>query len=180
MTGWLGAHRACVPQGEGDPGRRMDRAADAAHGADLGQVGIIGSDCPELNPGLLKRAFDLLISFDVVLGPALDGGYSLVGIRSAAWERSRRPLFTNIPWGTTDVLTESVRRTHAAGLEVARLEFLGDVHRPKALILWKRVSRNTDGSQPFCCFGDSPESRARIEVRYAPVCKRHEGELSEG
>lgn len=139
MAGWLGPHRLYVDQGAGALGARMERAAADAFDSGVNQVVIIGADCPELSPGILKRAFDLLIRQDVVLGPATDGGYYLVGIRQSAWERARHPLFADIPWSTADVLTETVRHAHAAGLEVARLNYLGDVDRPEDLVLWERI-----------------------------------------
>ncbi len=142
MARWLGTHRQCVDQGDGDLGARMDRAAADAFDESTDSVVVIGSDCPDLNPGLIKRTFDLLIRTDVVLGPALDGGYYLVGIRRAAWERARRPLFSDMVWSTSEVLTETVRRIHAAGLDHTRLDFLGDVDRPEDLIIWERA-RNT-------------------------------------
>ncbi len=139
MSEWLGTRRTYADQGDGDLGNRMDRAADAAFESSMDRVVIIGADCPELSPSLLNRAFDLLISRDIVLGPALDGGYYLIGVRHTAWQRARKPLFADMPWGTDDVLTETLRRTHAAGLAVARLDFLGDVDRPADLVLWEWV-----------------------------------------
>jgi len=139
MAGWLGAHRDCVDQGDGDLGARMERALQDAFDQSVDRAVVIGADCPDLNAEIVKHAFDLLIRTDLVVGPALDGGYYLVGIRRSAWERSRGPLFSDMPWSTDEVLTETVRRAYAAGLQLARLDFLGDVDRPEDLIVWERA-----------------------------------------
>jgi rSAM/selenodomain-associated transferase 1 len=142
MSDWLGAHRICVPQGDGDLGTRMEAAVQDAFAESMERVVVIGADCPDLSPEILKRSFDLLIRSDVVIGPALDGGYYLVAVRRSAWERCRRPLFSNMPWGTDEVLTETLRRAHSTGLELARLDVLGDVDRPEDLIVWERAREN--------------------------------------
>lgn len=139
MSDWLGTHRSCVEQGDGDLGTRMEAAVQDAFNESMERVVVIGADCPDLSPEILKRAYDLLIRADVVIGPALDGGYYLVGVRRSAWDRCRKPLFSKMAWGTDEVLTETVRRAHAAGLDLARLDFLGDVDRPADLIVWERA-----------------------------------------
>ncbi len=147
MSGWLGAHREYVDQGEGDLGARMDRAVADAFDQSMDSAVVIGADCPDLSPETIRRAFDLIIRDDVVLGPALDGGYYLVGVRHAAWERARGPLFSNMAWSTSEVLTETVRRAHAAGLVHTRLDFLGDVDRPEDLIVWERARKKSHESK---------------------------------
>jgi rSAM/selenodomain-associated transferase 1 len=138
MEQWLGTHRRYVDQGDGDLGARLERAFADAYAQGSNRVVVIGTDCPDLSPGILARAFDLLIHTDLVVGPALDGGYYLLGIRHPAWDRARR-LLSDMPWGTDAVLTETVRRAQATGLELARLDFLSDVDRPEDLIVWERI-----------------------------------------
>jgi len=75
---------------------------------------IIGSDSPDLPVTHVKRAFRLLKHRDVVLGPAVDGGYYLIGLRAAA-----PALFEGIAWGTADVLGATVRAVRQAGLSLA-------------------------------------------------------------
>jgi len=68
------------PQGPGDLGRRMQRAlADAFHDG-AARVVVIGADCPGITPRLLRDAFERLAAADVVLRPATDGGYYLIGL----------------------------------------------------------------------------------------------------
>jgi uncharacterized protein len=141
MASWLGTHRDYADQGAGDLGARMERAVADAFDQSADSVLLIGADCPDLSPEIIGRSFDLLIRHDVVLGPALDGGYYLLGIHHAAWERARKPLFSDMAWSTSEVLTETLRRIHAAGLEHTRLDFLGDVDRPEDLFLWERARK---------------------------------------
>ena len=72
----------------------------SADGLTRGQaVVLIGSDCPEFDPGYLEAAFAALAQQDAVLGPAVDGGYLLIGLRAAP-----ALLFEDIAWGTPQVL----------------------------------------------------------------------------
>ncbi len=93
---------------------------------------IIGTDCPGLDARTLEEAFDSLHSHDVVLGPARDGGYYLIGLRASA-----PVLFQNMAWGTEVVLEETLRRAEAMGLTVHRLGVLDDVDVPADLTVWR-------------------------------------------
>ena len=86
-------------QAAGDLGQRMCAAFDAAFQAGSHRVVLIGTDCPELDGNVVQTAFERLHENDVVLGPASDGGYYLIGLRSSA-----PALFDGIPWGTGEVL----------------------------------------------------------------------------
>ncbi|GAB6184957.1 TIGR04283 family arsenosugar biosynthesis glycosyltransferase [Thermopirellula anaerolimosa] len=126
------------PQGIGDLGQKMERAfADAfREGAD--RVVIIGTDCPELTPELIREAFDRLADYDLVLGPAVDGGYYLIGLR-----RHLPQLFTDIPWGTERVREQTLRRAEELSLRTVQLATLSDVDRPDDLAVWYRVQEST-------------------------------------
>lgn len=86
---------------EGDLGQRMLAAMN-------GPTLVIGTDCPALTAGDLRAAAKALRDADVVLVPAEDGGYVLIGARAAYAE-----LFTGITWGTATVLAETKARCHA-------------------------------------------------------------------
>lgn len=115
-------HWTVAPQGDGDLGRRMRRAFQAAFREGAERVAIIGTDCPALNAGDIREAWSGLADHDVVLGPCRDGGYWLVALRE-----DQPVLFEAIPWSTPEVLSRSLERAAAAGLRVKRLRTLEDV-----------------------------------------------------
>jgi rSAM/selenodomain-associated transferase 2 len=81
----------------------------------------------------------------VAIGPASDGGYYLIAINAAAAHRAIPALFDDgIPWGTSDVLSDTLDRATAAGLSVAELDPLDDVDRPEDLHVWRRVLADED------------------------------------
>jgi rSAM/selenodomain-associated transferase 1 len=94
-----------MPQVEGDLGQRMAAffAQQLAAGAD--RVVLTGADSPSLPTAYIERAFAELEQVDVVLGPATDGGYYLVGCGQRL-----PPIFDGIPWSSERVLTETVAR----------------------------------------------------------------------
>ncbi len=91
----------------------------------------IGSDLPQLEPQRLEEAFQALASgADVVLGPAVDGGYYLIGLRADAL---RVPLFEEMAWSTDAVLAQTLARCRAAGLAVVLLPEEEDIDTADAL-----------------------------------------------
>lgn len=119
---WLrGGWRAC-PQGEGDLGARLQRAFAGAFAAGARRVVVIGSDCPEVGADDIREAWQALASVDVVLGPARDGGYWLIGLA-----QPQPRLFADMPWSTAEVFRQTVERARALGLRVAPLRRLADV-----------------------------------------------------
>jgi 8-oxo-dGTP pyrophosphatase MutT (NUDIX family) len=105
----------------------------ARHAAD-GPLALVSSDIPGIPQGSLRRAFAALDEgADIVLGPALDGGYWLVAMR----EFSEAP-FRSIPWSTPAVYAVTVRRCEQAGLRIAALETWRDVDTPVDLAFLAR------------------------------------------
>lgn len=122
---WMGAHGGVEfgPQAAGDLGERMSHAIQSAMQAGAGSVCVIGTDAPEVDQPLVEEAFRALErGADVVFGPAVDGGYYLVGLRAPA-----PSLFRSMPWSTDRVLSISLDRCREAKLEVALLRTLRDV-----------------------------------------------------
>jgi rSAM/selenodomain-associated transferase 1 len=118
-------------QSGADLGSRMQAAVE--QGAAAGQSSIIiGTDCPAQNVDDLIDACAALNSNDVVLQPALDGGYVLIGTKSHVGPLEI--LFGGIEWGTERVLATTRARLVAAKLEFVELRALPDLDRPEDLI----------------------------------------------
>jgi rSAM/selenodomain-associated transferase 1 len=128
VAAWLGRDLVYRSQGEGDLGARMDRAFATAFRTGTEAAIIMGSDCPDLTAEVLIRAFDMLVQNDLVLGPAGDGGYYLIGLSRRVPE-----LFADIPWGSDAVLDFTLRHALQLGLAHAMLATLDDVDRPEDL-----------------------------------------------
>jgi rSAM/selenodomain-associated transferase 1 len=142
MRAGFGPGLNCVPQGPGDLGARMSRAADAVFGRNVGRFVIVGTDCPGISADLVRRAFSILADNDLVLGPAEDGGYYLVGLGA------RVPgIFQGIGWGGSGVLEQTRRRATELGLEAVLLETLPDVDRPEDLPVWHNATGSSKGSR---------------------------------
>ena len=118
---------ALTEQGEGDLGERMLRALKAAI-ANYQHALIIGADCPAFTAKHLRGALQTLATVDVVLTPAEDGGYVLIGAR-----RIDGNMFAGVDWGSHQVLTQQRRNLEACGLVWRELETLWDVDRPADL-----------------------------------------------
>ena len=88
------------------------------------QVVLIGSDIPGIDHSYLQRAFQLLACHDLVIGPALDGGYCLIGFTCQGFTPA---VFSSISWSTEQVLDQSLARATNAGLSVGLLPVLRDI-----------------------------------------------------
>ena len=128
MQSWLGPDRLYKPQGHGNLGEKLKKAFDDAFSAGAQRVVTIGCDCPDLNKEHIGRAFDALYLKDLVLGPATDGGYYLIGTKYPI-----DALFEDIPWGTDKVFEKTVSLAQQLGLSIEILEELHDVDRPEDL-----------------------------------------------
>ena len=83
---------------------------------------IIGSDCAEITPELLQEAFDRLDHSDLVIGPALDGGYYLLGMK-----KHHGYVFSEIDWSTESVAAQTLERAAQLGLSIEKLKVLRDI-----------------------------------------------------
>lgn len=141
MARWLGKGRIYRPQGDGDLGDRLVRAFSSGLERAAGVIAI-GIDCPALSPQRLQEAFDALDAHDVVLGPASDGGYYLIGLK-----RNVHPnwpaLFSGIDWGSDRVFAQTEAQTQKLGLSHATLPVLTDVDYPNDLAHWQAITHQT-------------------------------------
>ena len=156
MQDWLGTDIVYQPQGEGDLGERMARSLFIAFRAGMERVVIIGTDCPGLNANLIAKAFHQLHSHDLVLGPALDGGYYLIGLHYFISE-----LFTDINWGTAEVLQQTVAIAKTLDVSVAYLPQLADVDRPEDLPIWEMRPLRGEGDKEMGGQGENPVDKSR-------------------
>ena len=104
MARLVGPGISLVPQTAGGLGERLERFIGDRLDAGADRVVVIGTDSPTLPAALLARAFEELAHADLILGPATDGGYYLVGCRC------RLPIFDGIAWSRDTVLAETVAR----------------------------------------------------------------------
>jgi uncharacterized protein len=128
MQDWLGTEIIYHNQGPGDLGARMLAAFENSFNSGIDKVAIIGTDCPDLKSETIAKAFDELERSDLVLGPAQDGGYYLIGLR-----RSFPELFDGINWGTEEVLAQTRTIAQKLKLNIADLPTLTDIDRPEDL-----------------------------------------------
>jgi glycosyltransferase A (GT-A) superfamily protein (DUF2064 family) len=101
-----------------------------------GPVVAIGTDCPAVDHDVLRSAARALGRRDVVLGPALDGGFYLLGLR-----RHLPELFREVPWSTDTTLTTVEARARSAGLTIMRLATARDLDTPEDLYAWYADAR---------------------------------------
>ncbi|MGM3309368.1 TIGR04282 family arsenosugar biosynthesis glycosyltransferase [Anabaena sp. WFMT] len=134
MQDWLGLDLIYNSQGEGDLGERMARSLADAFDKRAEYVIIIGTDCPGVNSQILATAFEQLKSFELVLGPAIDGGYYLIGLQQPIPE-----LFFQIEWGTAQVCQQTIEIAEKLNLYSVYLPTLADVDRPEDLPVWEQT-----------------------------------------
>jgi uncharacterized protein len=106
------------------------------------QAILIGADVPALAPADLRRARRFLHSTDLVLAPAEDGGYALIGAR-----RLSLRIFTDVRWGSAAVLAQTLRNLSRASLRYRLLRTLWDLDRPEDLDRF-RSRRLSSGARP--------------------------------
>jgi rSAM/selenodomain-associated transferase 1 len=120
-----------------DLGERMKNAFVKGFGRAYNQIIIIGSDCMELNEEILSQAFLSLESNDVVIGPAKDGGYYLLGMK-----KLHASLFEEIQWSSENVFLDTLLKLKKEKLTYAVLPELRDVDVYEDLPEELRISMN--------------------------------------
>jgi len=151
MVAWLGNGFSYSPQGQGDIGLRMGRALEHAFTQGIETAVIIGSDIPDITSDILQNAFEILKNIDLVLGPAGDGGYYLIGVHRNSFRHWHPRLFKDISWGTEKVLPQTLTIAENLGLHYSLLDTLNDVDRPEDLQIWYRASNPGPPSTDAIC-----------------------------
>jgi rSAM/selenodomain-associated transferase 1 len=117
-----------------DIGERMSNAFLKTFKMAYKNVVLIGSDCFELDASILNEAFHLLKENEVVLGPAKDGGYYLIGMRNYY-----KQLFENKQWSTENVLLDTLLDLSKLNISYKLLPTLSDIDEEKDLVNYKNI-----------------------------------------
>ena len=117
-----------------DLGEKMANAFMYAFKNNYREAIIIGTDCPELDEQIIADAFEQLKKYDVIIGPAADGGYYLLGIK-----KLYRQLFEDIEWSTKTVFSATINQCNKNQLTHFVLPVLHDVDEEKDLQYMKRI-----------------------------------------
>jgi rSAM/selenodomain-associated transferase 2/rSAM/selenodomain-associated transferase 1 len=145
------------PQAGGGLGSKMGNAFRDAFGSGARLAVIVGTDIPDLTDRLVARAFDMLGGgrrpasrrYDMVLGPARDGGYYLIGFTGGVPQRRIDGVMADVPWGTDRVFEITRERAAAAGLSCGLLDVLDDVDLPRDLPVWERAAERGRAAAPL-------------------------------
>ncbi|MCD6269289.1 MAG: TIGR04282 family arsenosugar biosynthesis glycosyltransferase [Deltaproteobacteria bacterium] len=135
MASWLGDGAEYLLQADGNLGDKMRAAFQAVFKRGFKAVTMIGSDCPAIDRHILSRAFSALTRTDMVVGPAVDGGYYLLSIKQV-----HNSLFEGIHWGGSEVLTQTLSAARSKHLTVSCLPELSDIDRPEDLVTLKDLA----------------------------------------
>jgi len=134
------------PQTDGDLGQRIRSIFHQKFAEGYGAIVIIGTDIPDLTKAVVLEGFSQLESkdTDLILGPAEDGGYYLIGMK-----RLHHELFENIPWSTDSVLRMTTDIARKKGLQLSLLDTLQDIDTIQDIRSYYRWhDRRDDGKTP--------------------------------
>lgn len=123
-----------------DLGERMKNAFSTNFESGMEKVVLIGTDCPSIEGSHILQAFDALDQSDLIIGPARDGGYYLIGMKQRA-----DFLFEGISWSTELVLTQTLALAADHGLQTHLLPVLEDID---TLEDWERYCSQI-GDMPY-------------------------------
>lgn len=110
------------PQSKGDIGDRMFNAIREILNKGYEKAVLVGVDIPDISASIVLKAFDLLSHHDIVFGPARDGGYYLVGLKTPIME-----IFRDIQWSTKQTLKQSIENAESLDCSIAFTEILSDI-----------------------------------------------------
>ena len=134
MRKWLGEQYLYLPQEQINLGGRMSRACRLALISGNERVVLVGTDYPGLSRDILAEVFDQLKKNDLVLGPGRDGGNYLIGLSMMIPN-----IFSNVEWGTWNVLQQTLDTAKKMNLNYTLLPELVHVERPGGLQSWSEI-----------------------------------------
>ncbi len=135
---WTSIAREKHVQCTGDLGLKMGEAFNTIL-KKYKKVILIGSDCPYISSALVQEAFDAMENANVVIGPANDGGYYLIGMKenfSFLWE--------NIAWSTDHVFHDTLVKIFEYRKSIYKLEKLSDIDFYDDYIEWKEKQKGPE------------------------------------
>lgn len=124
-------------QESGGLGHRMQKAFELVFSKGYKKCCIIGSDCAELSTKIIEQSFTELTEQDVVIGPSLDGGYYLLGMKAL-----RSKLFSAKKWSTETVFSSTLEDVNSQNLSYSLLPQLSDIDYLEDWERFKRSSRS--------------------------------------
>jgi rSAM/selenodomain-associated transferase 1 len=137
VSDWLQWEGNIASQASGDLGKKLENAFKNGFSKGYQRIIIIGSDLPLLSNAFITDCFRQLQTHPLVLGPAMDGGYYLIGLQSLYNE-----LFCGIQWSTSNVLKETLQRAAQAGLQYYLLPEMRDIDQYDDIqVLWREMKR---------------------------------------
>jgi hypothetical protein len=135
IDNWPSEFSRFVQKGE-DLGERMKNAFELLFNHGYQNVLIIGSDCLELSTVTIEKGFEELDKSDIVIGPAVDGGYYLLGLKT-----NSPFLFENVQWSSSQVLQQTLSICNDNNMHHSLLEVLRDIDEPED---WLNAKQNHD------------------------------------
>lgn len=119
---WIGKQFVYHLQKGNDLGEKMSNTVQYGFKKGADKIVIIGTDCPTISSNHIEEAFLMLSNNDVVIGPAFDGGYYLIGVKKGITF-----LFNDIDWSTSSVLKQTIEKINSAGLTFDLLRTMHDI-----------------------------------------------------
>jgi rSAM/selenodomain-associated transferase 1 len=142
IAAWLGDENDYVPQVGADLGTKMSNAFQLVFERGISRAVLIGSDLPDLPAEIISEALSALKRNHAVIGPAKDGGYYLIGFRHDTFSYR---IFDGIPWGTPEVLEQTMSIFAKEGLDIYQLPVWRDIDRSEDVV--DLIKQNMD--KPF-------------------------------
>lgn len=139
MEKWLGTGYRMVAQTGKNLGEKMDHAFQQGFEEGYRKIVIIGSDLPEISGDDIHKVLNSLDTHDLVIGPARDGGYYLIGLKAI-----HPKLFRDITWSTGEVFRLTIRKARELGLSVDTLDEREDIDDEESLFrFWNKYKTKT-------------------------------------
>jgi rSAM/selenodomain-associated transferase 1 len=146
---WTGNNFDYYSQQGSDLGLRMYNAFDSVFKKSYKKVIIIGTDAPDVNMNIIQSAISVLDNYSVVIGPANDGGYYLLGIKSKLID-----LFSGIEWSTDSVFDTTIEKLNNSKIKYFMLDELTDIDTLEDLQYWLKRYKG-DAAHPIKVFLES-------------------------